>query len=130
MKRVTIPELQKVLGVRNGQPILVSYGLCELEKGTEGFEDGAWGFLDREVWTSEYWRKEGSNDKLQIVVRLIGAFKGKKPGEHVDVADREHEMLVECAMLKGKNLDPALALPILILLCSLTEAKDVKDEAA
>jgi hypothetical protein len=126
VKRVTIPDPQKVLGVRNGQPILVNYGLCELEVGTEGYEEGVWGFLDREVWTNEYWRT-GSNDKLQIVVRLIRSFKGKKPRECTDISDRDHEMVVECAMLKGKNLDPALAFPILVLLCSLTEATDVQE---
>jgi hypothetical protein len=126
VKRVTIPDPKKVLGVRNKQPMLVNYGLCELEGDTEGYEEGVWGFLDREVWTSEYWRS-GSNDNLQTVVRLIGSFKGKKPGECVDVSHRDHEMLVECAMLKGKNLDPALAFPILVLLCSLTEAKDVQE---
>lgn len=128
MKRVTVPAPQKVVGVRDGKTILVDYGLCELEKGTEGYVDGVWGFLDRQVWTSNYWRT-GSNDLLVIVIRIANAFKGKKPDEKVDIADRDHEKLVECAMLhEVKNLDPSVALPILNILTAITGSEDVKEE--
>lgn len=127
MKRITIPEDQEVVGVNKdtGQVVPAKYGLCGRPSLDE--EPPVIGFLDQNIWTSDYWRDK-SHDKLMAATRMIPAFRKKTPGEHVDVSDRDHEFLVECSMLKGKSLEAHLALQILTLISAITGAKDVKEE--
>lgn len=114
MKRITVPEDQKIIG-RNieGKPELTSMGLRQ--------------FLHDVVFIIPYWR-DGSKDKLHAVVRLMKQFGEIKPGDAVDVLDRDYEFLSEAAMLKATNLAPEAALAILTLLCSITDVKDVPEE--
>lgn len=113
MKRVTLPEKQEVIGTGpDGKPTLSKVGLPQ--------------FLDNHVWKLKYWRT-GSSDLLHMVLRLSEIFKiNLESGTTVDLQNRDHECVVEAAMsidLGGPN-----TLPILKLLCALTDAEDVKEE--
>lgn len=113
MKKVTIPEVVQVLGTVEGRPSLVELSLVL--------------YLKLHVWTSPYWRTGGS-DKIHAAIRLAELFADDKvSGDTVDLTDRDLEMLVECALMQGQALGDAVAIPILKLLCALTDAKDVRE---
>lgn len=111
MKRVTIPPPVETLGTVEGKPSLIQLSL--------GLH------LRLHVWPSPYWRTGGS-DKIRCAIRLAEIFENRNPGDEVDLSDRDHEMLVECALMHGQALGDAVAIPVLKLICALTDAQDVK----
>jgi hypothetical protein len=113
MKRITLPEPVKMYGVApDGKSAMVEVDLP--------------GLLNEQCWNLKYWRN-GSSDRLHQVLLLSQLLAvGTKPGTKVDLQSRDHEALVEATMsidLKGPN-----TLPVITLLCSLTDAKDVIEE--
>lgn len=113
MKRIVLPPKQRLVGVRDGQAVVHSLGLTE--------------YLNESIFPVDYWRT-GSAERLHTAVRLMQAFAGREPGDDVVISDRDHEMLVDAAMLKAKDLAPPVVLPVLTLLCALTDAADVTEE--
>jgi hypothetical protein len=111
MKRVTLPEPVKMYAMKDGKPAMVNADLPEL--------------LDQQCWNLKFWRT-GSSDRLHQAIRMSQLFAvGTPPGTKVDLQGRDHESLVEATMtidLSGPN-----TLPVLILLCALTDAEDVKE---
>lgn len=113
MKRVTLPEPVKMYGVStDGKSTMIDVDLPA--------------FLNEQCWNLKYWRN-GSSDRLHQVLLLSQLLAvGTKPGTKVDLQSRDHEALVEATMsidLKGPN-----TLPVLTLLCTLTDAEDVSSE--
>jgi hypothetical protein len=112
MKRVTLPQLVGMYGTKDGKPAMVEVGLPEL--------------LDQQCWKLTYWRN-GSSDRIHQVLLLSKLFAlGSEPGTEIDLQSRDHEALVEATMLI--DLSGPNTLPVLTLLCALTDAKDVIEE--
>lgn len=95
-------------GMRDGKSAMVDVDLPE--------------FLDQQCWKLKHWRN-GSSDRLHQAIRLSQLFAiGTEPGTKLDLQSRDHESLVEATMtidLQGPN-----TLPVLTLLCALTDAED------
>lgn len=114
MKRILIHEPLPAAGVGpDGAPVVVLIGVMS--------------FVREVVFPSPYWR-DGSADKIHAVIRLMKLFSDSTV-DYVDVTDRDHEFLLEVALLKTQNLAPGAALAMLTAIAAIVDAKDVPEAA-
>lgn len=79
--------------------------------------------LSEHVWNSPDWRTNGA-EWMACLLRLMDKFEVTKPGDEIEVLDKDHEKLVSLASLPGIRLDPGLVKPFTKLLYPLLNASD------